>query len=107
MKVLLSIFFLLAFVGESKSSENFDGKTKINSGWIAGKVFCDTVGLESGVCDAQDFNDFNGPDLFGENSEPAIHSALYKVKPDSVALPVFFRISLQYALIDLPPPSLS
>lgn len=107
MKVLLSILFLLAFFAESKASKNFDNKTKINSVWLSGKVFHNTVNLQSGICDAQDINDFSGPDLFYENIKPVFQSATYKANTVSEFLPAIFTISLQYSLIDLPPPSLS
>lgn len=107
MRVLLSILFVLAFVIESKSANTFGDSHKINSVWISGKVYYDTVSLESGICDAQDLNDFNGPDLCDENTKPLIQPATYKVKSVSKILPVIFTISLQYSLIDLPPPLFS
>ncbi len=106
MKVFLSILFFLVFVCQGNATGNFSNNDERNSVWISG-VGINAINFESGICDAQDFNDFGGPDLFFENIEPDIQLSVYMAKSVVVILPVTFTISLQYSLIDLPPPTFS
>ena len=107
MKVLLSILFLLALVGESKAKRNFDNIKKINSVWISIEGLQNSASIDSGVSDEQDLNDFSGPDLFADLINPEIHTTKYSANAVVITLPGNFTHLLQYPLIDLPPPSIS
>ena len=106
MKVLLSILFFLALAGYS-SAENFDNTKKTEKVWSFGENFHSSVILESDICDEQDSNDFNGPDLFFRETKSNVRTFRCEIKKVSVFLPSKFTTALQYSLIDLPPPLFS
>lgn len=107
MRVLLSILFLLAVVGQSKAERNFHISKRITKSWISVASIQNPISFESGINDFQDFNDFNGPDLFIKIAQPEIQPLKYTASLVSIILPGTFTISFQYSLIDLPPPLFS
>jgi len=107
MKILLSIVFLLTILGQSWAQESFDDNTTSFLTLIPGEVLQNSVDNDSCFWDKQDWNEWNGSDLFFDNSEIFMHLMTGKFRFFVLKQYGSFKNLLRYSLIDLPPPAIS